>query len=207
MSSRERPVKVRRADLPRTRKRRIYFGLFRFLLYGFVGISSEVIFYNLVRIGRQVPLVSALFQFSWKVDPRLDLSAIWDSPTIALFGQCSLWMFLVYAVASFGVIEPIYRRTVRKHVALRALFYGLAILAFEAVSGWLLFWGTGYRIWYYDDALNIVGMTSLFILPIWMITGLLVELIYRELMDPDLLQALESPLPPVGQEPMLDSTR
>ncbi|HET9451477.1 MAG TPA: hypothetical protein VFO83_11365, partial [Aggregicoccus sp.] len=112
------------------------------------------------------------------------------------FGQCSLWMFLVYALAAFGLIEPLYRRLLRFPVALRAAAYGTVILLWEGVSGRLLLALTGYEIWVYEDAGAVMwGMTSLYILPIWMVTGLLVELIYRELMDPDLLKALESPLP------------
>ena len=101
-------------------------------------------------------------------------------------------MALVYAGASMFFVEPIYRHTLRLPVALRALLYGSAILFWEAVSGWLLCWTTGYKIWFYDDPLNIVGMTSLGIAPIWCLTGLLVEAIYRELMDPELVAALES---------------
>jgi hypothetical protein len=37
-------------------------------------------------------------------------------------------------------------------------------------------------------------MTSLYIAPIWCLTGLLVELIYRELMDPRVRTALEAEL-------------
>lgn len=197
-----RPVTVRHADRTRNFKRKLLFGLFRFSLYAGVGIAAEVGFYNLVKLGRRIPGLSALFQFSWKVDPRLHLDAVWDVPLRTLFGQCSLWMALVYAGASMFFIEPIYRRTLRLHVGLRALFYGAAILSWEAITGWLLFWATGYKIWFYDDALNIVGMTSLFIAPIWCVTGLLVERVYRELMDPDLVAALESPLPPVPVDPL-----
>jgi hypothetical protein len=196
-SSRRKVVVVRRSTLERNRMRRLWFALFRFMLYGFIGLSAEVIFYNLVKFGRRIPGLELLFQFKWKVDERLNLDAVWDAPLISLYGQCSLWMFLVYAVASVALIEPLYRRSLRWPLAARAVLYGVGILGFEALSGWLLFWGTGYRIWYYDDRFNIVGMTSLYILPIWMITGLIVELVYRELMDPAVVVALESPLPQV----------
>ena len=51
--------------------------------------------------------------------------------------------------------------------------------------------------------LNLFGMTSLYILPLWTATGRLVELIYRELMDPRVRQTIESELaeaklPPPG---------
>lgn len=201
---RKKSIRVKRSDLPRDRKRRLAFAAFRYALYGFVGLSSEVIFYTLVRVGRTIPLVRWLFQFDWKVDPALNLDHVWHAPLVALFGQCSLWMFLVYATAAFGLIEPIYRGLSRYPVWLRAGAYGLVILAFEAACGLALWKATGYRIWFYDDELAILGMTSLYIFPIWMLTGLLVELIYRELMDPRVRDALEAELaepalpPPVG---------
>jgi hypothetical protein len=88
-------------------------------------------------------------------------------------------------------VEPVYRLLARKPWVLRCVLYGVGILIFEALSGWVLFWVTGYKIWYYADAGNIVGMTSLFILPIWMATGMLIELIYRELIDPKVAEELE----------------
>jgi hypothetical protein len=194
-------VRIRRSDLARSQRMKVAFALFRFSLYGFVGLSSEIIFYNLVRLCSRVPGLSLLFRFEWRVDERLGLDRIWDTPAVAAFGQCSLWMFPVYALASFGFIEPLYRHLLRYPVALRAAAYGSAILLWEGVSGRLLQAFTGYEIWRYADAGAVLwGMTSLYILPIWMITGLLVELIYRELMDPDLLKALESPLPRTPEE-------
>jgi len=185
---------VRRGDLERGPRLKLLFGLFRFALYGFLGLGSEVLFYTLVRAGRGIPGVEQLFRFSWKVDPRLGLDHIWSVPAVALFGQCSLWMFLVYALASFVLIEPIYRKAARRPFWLRALLYGVAILIFEALSGLALKALTGYAIWYYDDALNLLGTTSLYILPLWTATGMLVELIYRELMDPTVRRAIESEL-------------
>lgn len=197
-----KPITVRHADHKRDFKRRFLFGLFRFFLYAGLGFAAEVGFYNLVKLGRRIPGVGTLFLFSWKVDPHLHLDAVWDVPLRTLFGQRSLWMALVYAGASMFFIEPIYRNTPRLNVAVRALFYGAAILFWEAVTGWLLFWTTGYKIWFYDDAWNIVGMTSLLIAPLWCATGLLVERVYRELMDPDLVAALESPLPQNAENPL-----
>ncbi len=180
---------------------KLSFAVFRFFLYGMVGIFSEIFFYNLVRIAQHVPLLEALFRFRWRVDDRLEINKIWDTPIIAGYGQCSLWMFVIYGVASFWCIEPLYRRLLRQTVLVRAIIYGLVILLFEGFSGILLEKLTGYRIWYYADTGAILWeMTSYYILPIWMVTGLIVELIYRELMDPDLLAALESPLPATPEE-------
>jgi hypothetical protein len=189
-------IHIRHADMKRDARMKLVFAVFRFCLYGMVGLSSEVFFYNLVRIAQRIPVLELLFRFQWRVDERLNLNGIWDTPPIAAYGQASLWMFLVYAGACFFFVEPIFRRTFRRSTLLRAVLYGFAILLFEGVSGVLLEHLTGYRIWYYADAGAILWqMTSLYILPIWMVTGLLAEHIYRELMDPDLVRALESPLP------------
>ncbi len=194
-------VHIRRADLKRNARMKMTFAIFRFCLYGMVGLSSEIFFYNLVRIARHVPLLEALFRFQWRVDDRLNLNDIWDAPVITGYGQCSLWMFLIYGVACFYFIEPIYRRLFRQSTLLRAVLYGHAILVFEGLSGVFLEKLTGYRIWYYADSGAILWeMTSLYILPIWMVTGLIAEFIYREMMDPDLVAALESPLPATPEE-------
>lgn len=199
--SSSRSVHVRRADLKRNARLKLTFAIFRFCLYGMVGLSSEIFFYNLVRIARHVPGLELLFRFQWRVDDRLPLNDIWDTPVAAAYGQCSLWMFVIYGVACFYFIEAIYRRTFRQHILLRAALYGNAILLFEGLSGLFLEKLTGYRIWYYADSGAILWeMTSLYILPIWMVTGLIAELIYRELMDPDLVAALESPLPATPEE-------
>ncbi|PTL79110.1 hypothetical protein [Vitiosangium sp. GDMCC 1.1324] len=192
---------VRRADLKRNARLKLTFAIFRFCLYGMVGLSSEIFFYNLVRIARHVPVLEMLFRFQWRVDDRLGLNGIWDTPIATAYGQCSLWMFLIYGVACFFFIEAIYRRTFRQNTLLRAVLYGFTILVFEGVSGLFLEKLTGYRIWYYGDSGAIMWeMTSLYILPIWMVTGLIAEFIYRELMDPDLVAALESPLPATPEE-------
>lgn len=167
------------------------YGAFRFGLYGFLGVALEVVFYNLVRNLRPVPVLGLLFQFDWQVDPALDLGAIWKVPAISLYGQCSLWMFFVYGVASFS-IEFVYRNASDVPWLARMGVYGLIIFLWECLSGWLLYWGTGYRIWFYADPGNFFEMTSWRILPIWCLTGLIVEYLYRQLMDPDLVHAIET---------------
>lgn len=167
------------------------YGAFRFAVYGFLGVALEIFFYNLVRNARGVPGLQYLFMFEWRVDPQLHLDAIWNVPARSLYGQCSLWMFLVYGVASF-CIEVVYRNFPDWPWALRAAVYGLIIFGWECLSGWLLYWGTGLKIWFYADAGNFFEMTSWFILPIWCVTGLIVEYLYRQLMDPDLVRAMET---------------
>lgn len=186
-----RPLKVKHNQRERDRKLKVLFGLLRFGIYGIVGVAAEVFFYTAVKVGRRVPVVEYLFMFDWRVDDHLELSHIKEVPARTLFGQCSLWMFPVYAGACMLCVEPVYRKLASRPWLFRAVLYGVGILAFEAASGWVLYWVTGYKIWYYADRGNIVGMTSLFILPIWCATGMLIERIYRELIDPKVAEELE----------------
>ncbi len=180
--------------LPRDRALQIAFIAFRFLLYAILGIALEVALYSMARAGREIPLVKYLFAFQWQVDPRLDLDGPWHSPLKTMFGQSSLWMIPVYALPSL-TIEVIYRSGLFKQPWwVRAPIYGLVIMAFELTTGLALKAITGYAIWMYVDPGNVMEMTSFYILPIWMVTGLLIERIYRELMDPGLRAALQHEL-------------
>ena len=131
-----RPVKVRHTH-SRAGADRFTYGVFRFALYGFLGVALEICFYNLVRTFREVPVLNVLFQFDWRVDPSL-------------------------------------------------------IFLWECASGWLIYGLTGLKVWFYADRWNFFQMTSWAILPIWCITGVLVEYIYRQSMDPDLVKAIET---------------
>lgn len=170
------------------------FILFRYGLYATLGIALEVMLYSLARAGRQVPLLELFFQFDWRVDPDLNLDGPWNSPLKVLFGQSSLWMIPVYILPAFA-IEELYRHVVvRWPWWLRAPLYGFVIMAFELVTGLLLVAITDYAIWMYLDAGNVLEMTSFYIWPIWMIAGLLIERIYRELMDVELRARLQCKL-------------
>jgi hypothetical protein len=184
---------LRISDRPReTVKSRVAFTLFRFAVYGVLGIALEVLFYTLVRVGRQVPVIDYLFAFEWQVDPRLGLDGPWHTPLVTMFGQSSLWMLPVYALPAL-TIEFAYRRWLfMRSWVFRAPVYGVIILFFEWWTGLAAKWVTGYAIWMYTDRGNIMEMTSLFIWPMWMVAGMLIEVIYRELMDPKLRAALEA---------------
>jgi hypothetical protein len=190
------PYALRLSDRPRSMKLKAVFWMVRFLTYGVLGIFLEVMFYPLVRAARECPVIKYLFAFDWRVDPDLKLDGPWTSKYVALFGQSSLWMLVVYGASAFA-IEFLYRNWFFRWPALlRAAVYGIAILLCEAASGFALKWITGCAIWIYKDAGGklFMGMTSLFILPIWMFAGFLIELIYRELMDPRDRGALENQL-------------
>ncbi len=159
------------------------YALFRFTLYGMIGVFAEVSLYTIVKAVRLIPIVKWLFQTQWKVDDRLNLNGIWDAPIKALYGQCSLWMFPVYALCAILLLERIFRFSMNYNlnIFIRGILYSIAITLFEFVAGFVLYWITGYKIWYYSDAANLLQMTSLFLFGVWFITGLFVELIYREL--------------------------
>ena len=186
---------LRLSDRPRTTVRvKVAFTAFRLLVYGVLGVFLEIVFYPLVRFGREIPIVEYLFAFDWSVDPRLGLGGPWETPMVALFGQSSLWMIPVYALPAL-TIEILYRQWLFKtSLWLRALLYGLVILVFEWATGLAVKALTGYAIWMYTDPGNIMEMTSVLILPIWMIAGVLIELISRELMDPNVRRGLEAEL-------------
>ena len=194
------PKYIAHSDRPRDLKLKILFLLFRFTLYAVLGIALEVGLYPTARAGREIPIIKYLFQFDWQVDPRLGLSGPWYTPLKVLFGQSSLWMIPVYVLPSL-TIEQCYRRGMFKwHWWLRAPIYGFIIMFFEWWTGLALKAITGYAIWMYTDAGNVMEMTSFYIWPIWMLAGLTIERIYRELMDPGLRaalqQELEHPPPP-----------
>lgn len=174
--------------------RRWLYVAFRFAVYAILGIALEVMLYSLTRAGREIPLVRYLFQYDWQVDPRLDLTGPWHTPLKVLFGQSSLWMIPVYALPAL-TIEQLYKRGMFKWPWwCRAPIYGLVIMAFELTTGLALVQITGYAIWMYTDAGNVCEMTSFYIYPIWMVAGLMIERIYRELMDPGLRAALQHEL-------------
>lgn len=191
---------VRHSDKPNSKIKQYLLSAFRFLMYGMLGVFSEVCLYSIVKFGRELPLISWMFNFQWRVDDSLKLNGIWQTPIKVLFGQCSLWMFLVYGICGFFVIEKIYQKIFNTHWLLRGLLYACSILIIEFISGFTLLYITGYRIWYYCDALNIFHMTSLYTLPMWFITGMLVETIYRELMPKEILISIQKKLDTAFEE-------
>lgn len=168
-----------RAPLPWMLRSPAAFAAFRFVVYGTVGLASEIVFLNLTRLARRTPLLSWAFRFEWRVDPALGLDGVWSAPQIALFGQVSLWMFLVYAGCSLLVIEPMYRRLERAPMLVRGAAYAVAILGYEWLTGHALLSLTGVAIWLYADPFAIGGMTSVALLPAWIGTGLFAEGLFR----------------------------
>jgi len=186
-----------------TRKAKAAFIAFRFVVYGVLGVFLEVMSYPVTRIGRQIPIIKWVFAFDIQVDPRLGLDGPWHSPIVTLFGQTSLWMIPIYALTALA-IEIVYRKLVFKRPWLvRALCYVVVIEVLELASGHAVKAITGYAIWMYNDCGAILQMTTLFSVPIWIGIGTVVELIYRELMDPTLRDALELELSKLRMPPRM----
>lgn len=157
--------------------KRIRQGIFRFCIYGALLVAGEVAFYSLTKIGREIPLVKALFQYQWCVDVKLALNHIWEVPIVTFYGQASLYMFFVYGLICVIGLEPAYRFMKKKDVPLilRGLVYMFIILAMECLLGWILKWTTGYDIWYYSGWGVIFRYTSWAIAPMWFVCGLISE--------------------------------
>jgi len=168
-----------------------------------IGLAGEVLFYPLVRAGRALPLVGdLLFSFAWRTDAALGLDGVWSAPAHALFGQASLWMAPVYAGATLLVVRPLWLLLGGLPAPVRALAYGPAIAAFEGAAGLLYERALGLAIWRYEDAGALLGgATSLRIVPLWMLVGLVAERVAREADHPAVLAVLrwrlERPLPPL----------
>lgn len=171
---------VNDVGLPWMLRSPLSFAVFRLCVYGTVGLASEIFFYNLTRWGRATPWLAWAFRFEWQVDPSLNLDGVWTAPPAALFGQVSLWMFLVYGLCSLFIIEPFYRRLRGMPFLIRGVCYALAVLVYEWCAGWALWSLTGVSIWVYTDPWALGGgMTSLALLPAWVVSGLFAERLYR----------------------------
>ncbi|MFZ5985544.1 MAG: hypothetical protein ACOYWZ_00240 [Bacillota bacterium] len=164
------------------------FAFLRFFIYGMVGVFAEVCNYTFVKIGRMIPVTSWAFMTEWSVDERLNLNNIWEAPWYTFYGQCSLWMFPVNGLCSVLILERIYKLSRRFNLnwIVRGTLYSIAITIFELIAGFILLWTTGYKIWYYSDAGHILNMTSVFLFFTWFAAGMLVEFIYRELLESNL---------------------
>lgn len=188
ITTRIKQVKKQRTILPHPVLNNIVFSVFRFIIYGMTGVFAEVCQYTIVKIGKAVPLLEWAFRYHWKVDDRLQLNTIWEVPWYTFYGQCSLWMFPVYGFAILLVLERVFKlsKTLNLIWIVRGALYSVAIMFFELITGFIVSWITGYRIWYYDDTGNIFHMTSVYLFFVWFVTGLFAEFIYKELMGSSL---------------------
>ena len=92
---------------------------------------------------------------------------------LTLKGYTSIWMFPIYASASF--LSPLFRLLQHKSLLTRGLTYMSCIFAAEYCSGNIL---KKHHLcpWdYSSSALNIKGLIRLDFAPLWFFTGLLFE--------------------------------
>lgn len=166
-----------RYDRLKSWPKRIRQALFRFCIYGALLVAGEVAFYTITKVGRLIPVLSALFHYDWEVDPALCLGQIWSVPIMTFFGQASLYMFFVYGAICVVGLEPAYRAMKKKDVPIffRGIVYMVIILFMECTLGWVLKFLTGYDIWIYYGPGTLFTYTSLAIAPMWFICGLISE--------------------------------
>lgn len=156
--------------------------VFRFCVYGGLLIAGEVSFYSITKIGKKIPIIKNIFfSYNWCVDERLNLGQIWNAPIISFYGQASLYMFFVYGIICILGLEPAYKFMKKRNfpVVIRVLFYTIIILGIECFLGWIIFFITGYKVWFYDDWGSFPVFTSFAIAPIWFVCGFIFERIMR----------------------------
>ena len=176
-------INIKYSDNLSTRFRKFVFALFRMSIYGIIGVFAEVSLYTVKKIGMKIPFLKYMFMFEWHVDDKLKLGNIWDVPITTFYGQCSLWMFLVFGLGTLFAIEWFYRHYYHLKWYVRGIFYSLIIMGLEFISYFILLFITKYQIWYYSDILNILKATSLLTFPLWFFAGLFIEFVYREFMS------------------------
>lgn len=189
--STDRSRRIRISDRMDPQRATVVRLVLRLLLYGLLGVFFEVASFPIARLGRAIPIVDHLFAFDVRPEACLGLDQIWQTPLVTLFGQTSLWMVPIYAFAAL-CIEVLYRKVLlRTTWIFRAFVYGCVILVVELTAGFVVRSLTGHAIWMYYDKGEILQMTSLYVLPVWMFVGLGVELLSRELMEPHVIAKLE----------------
>lgn len=124
----------------------------RFLLYGLIGWSLEIIWTGLESFVHG---------------------------DLRLMGFTNLWMFLIYGSAVF--LEPLHDYISDWRWPLRGLFWLLLIWGIEYVSGLILVSILGVYPWRYTGPLAINGLITLSFAPVWFVGGLLFERIHHAL--------------------------
>jgi uncharacterized membrane protein len=123
--------------------------LLRFFLYGFIGLTLEVIYTGL----------SALIHGDWRMP-----------------GYTFLVMIAIYGLAVF--LEPVHNRIRPLPWWTRGLIYLFLIWGIEYYSGLFLKVLLGECPWNYTDPLNIQGLITLKMAPEWFFAGLGFEFLH-----------------------------
>lgn len=94
-------------------------------------------------------------------------------------GFTYLWMFPIYGLAVF--FEPLHDYIRPLPLYVRGLFWAIAILTVEYLTGWLLAEILGRCPWDYTGTTNyhINGFIRLDYFPVWYVVGLIFERVHR----------------------------
>lgn len=131
--------------------------LFLFAAFGCIGITTEIFFTAIVDA---INAVQAGGSINWR-----------------LMGNSYIWMFPIYGIA--GIALPlVYDKLQHWPGVARWALYGVAILAVEFVTGWLLDVTTGRCPWEYTKGWHIMGYIRLDFYPLWVGFGIMIERIY-----------------------------
>jgi len=122
--------------------------ILKFLFYGLIGWSGEIIF-----TGAGSLLIGSL----------------------KLSGHTYLWMFPIYGLAVF--LEPVHKRIRSLPWIIRGTILAGIILLAEYLCGWMLRFTIGICPWDYSLASRYMvdGLIRLDYFPVWFMTGLLFE--------------------------------
>lgn len=126
----------------------------RYLLYGLIGWSLEIIWTGLESL---------------------------VNGDLRLMGFTNLWMFLIYGSAVF--LEPLHDYISPWRWPVRGLVWLGIIWGIEFLSGLFLVSLLGVYPWRYSGPLNIQGLITLEFAPVWFTAGLLFERIHRAFDD------------------------
>lgn len=128
---------------------------FSFVLYGGLGVTTEVFFTAFANL--------------------IDQGSFED---ISLMGVSYVWMFPIYGVTS--IVFPIGFELLKNwNRILRYLIYGVGILIVELIAGFLLEQTTGRCPWEYQTGWHFGGYVRFDYLPLWMLFGAMLEEFHR----------------------------
>lgn len=125
--------------------------LWRFIVFGILGIFGEVFF--------------------------TAISSIIKTRRLRLMGYSFIWMFPIYGLLAF-CFQPLHHVIGSFSWIVRGAIYMAGIYVMEFITGTLLTALTGGYIWQYTDRFNYKGQITLRHAPVWFVVGLLVERYY-----------------------------
>lgn len=128
---------------------------FSFILYGGLGVTTEVFFTAIVNL--------------------IDAGNLDD---LSLKGHSYIWMFPIYGLTS--VLFPIGFNLLKGlNRVLRYFIYGAGILVVELITGFMLEQFTGRCPWEYQTGWHFGGYIRFDYLPLWMCFGAMLEEFHR----------------------------